>query len=72
MSIPCFSAPLEISILDIDGRPVEDVVVYVTASSLPNETDPPEDLVTEISQENPFTLCLSGQGESACAVYKQR
>ena len=52
LSIPCFSAPLEISILDNDGRPVEDVVVYVTATNLPNETDPPEDLVTEISQEN--------------------
>ncbi|NRF61384.1 hypothetical protein [Vibrio coralliilyticus] len=45
------AAPIEVRVVQSNGKPVKDAVVYVTASNLPvEETTTNETLVTEVSQ----------------------
>ncbi|MCG9679883.1 hypothetical protein [Vibrio sp. Isolate24] len=51
-SLVCFAAPVEIRVVQNNGKPVKDAVVYVTASNLPKQSSSvKETLVTEISQD---------------------
>ncbi|WP_281628917.1 hypothetical protein [Vibrio sp. St2] len=50
-AISSYAAPIEVRVVQSNGKPVKDAVVYVTASNLPvEETTTNETLVTEVSQ----------------------